>query len=161
MTGFVVFFSSRTRHTRFDCDWSSDVCSSDLKLANLTRAGGQPGARIERGMVQQEVEDRGEEDVWKLLDAIGAGHGGEAMDRFRRLLASADDPMAARLSLFALLATFCRRLTAIRGMMRVARVPAGEANYGRFAARLAPALQGDLAGGKNPLAGVNAYALHR
>src|SRR2546430_3942227 len=25
-----VFFSSRRRHTRFDCDWSSDVCSSDL-----------------------------------------------------------------------------------------------------------------------------------
>src|SRR5688572_32110816 len=26
------FFSSRRRHTRFDCDWSSDVCSSDLGL---------------------------------------------------------------------------------------------------------------------------------
>src|SRR2546430_13740605 len=24
------FFSSRRRHTSFDCDWSSDVCSSDL-----------------------------------------------------------------------------------------------------------------------------------
>src|SRR5207237_6215701 len=23
-------FSSRRRHTRFKCDWSSDVCSSDL-----------------------------------------------------------------------------------------------------------------------------------
>src|SRR5205085_8267192 len=28
---FFFFFSSRRRHTRFDCDWSSDVCSSDLK----------------------------------------------------------------------------------------------------------------------------------
>src|SRR5712691_6785725 len=29
----VMFFfvSSRRRHTRFDCDWSSDVCSSDLR----------------------------------------------------------------------------------------------------------------------------------
>src|SRR2546430_12562466 len=27
------FFSSRRRHTRFDCDWSSDVCSSDLRPA--------------------------------------------------------------------------------------------------------------------------------
>src|SRR5260370_19987280 len=27
---FVFFFSSRRRHTRFKCDWSSDVCSSDL-----------------------------------------------------------------------------------------------------------------------------------
>src|SRR5688572_32313777 len=24
------FFSSRRRHTSFDCDWNSDVCSSDL-----------------------------------------------------------------------------------------------------------------------------------
>src|SRR5688572_32003211 len=32
---FFFFFSSRRRHTRFDCDWSSDVCSSDLiKHAN-------------------------------------------------------------------------------------------------------------------------------
>src|SRR5688572_3029335 len=29
---FFFFFSSRRRHTRFDCDWSSDVCSSDLPL---------------------------------------------------------------------------------------------------------------------------------
>src|SRR2546430_6165790 len=30
MLRFSFFFSSRRRHTRFDCDWSSDVCSSDL-----------------------------------------------------------------------------------------------------------------------------------
>src|SRR5438034_5053979 len=28
---FVFFFSSRRRHTRSLCDWSSDVCSSDLE----------------------------------------------------------------------------------------------------------------------------------
>src|SRR2546430_5761257 len=28
---YFFFFSSRRRHTRFDCDWSSDVCSSDLE----------------------------------------------------------------------------------------------------------------------------------
>src|SRR5260221_9945127 len=28
---FFFFFSSRRRHTRSLCDWSSDVCSSDLK----------------------------------------------------------------------------------------------------------------------------------
>src|SRR2546430_8359568 len=33
---FCFFFSSRRRHTRFDCDWSSDVCSSDLTLALVT-----------------------------------------------------------------------------------------------------------------------------
>src|SRR5260370_5247854 len=30
MSFFFFFFSSRRRHTRFKCDWSSDVCSSDL-----------------------------------------------------------------------------------------------------------------------------------
>ena len=31
--GVIIFFffSSRRRHTRSLCDWSSDVCSSDLK----------------------------------------------------------------------------------------------------------------------------------
>src|SRR5688572_7528912 len=30
MAGSRFYFSSRRRHTIFDCDWSSDVCSSDL-----------------------------------------------------------------------------------------------------------------------------------
>src|SRR2546427_7767572 len=30
MSGMSFFFTTRRRHTRFDCDWSSDVCSSDL-----------------------------------------------------------------------------------------------------------------------------------
>src|SRR5580698_2726872 len=30
------FFSSRRRHTRLTCDWSSDVCSSDLAPAAAT-----------------------------------------------------------------------------------------------------------------------------
>src|SRR5256886_1344247 len=33
------FFSSRRRHTRFDCDWSSDVCSSDLRYELLVTGG--------------------------------------------------------------------------------------------------------------------------
>src|SRR2546427_3034198 len=37
LIGFVFFFSSRRRHTRFDCDWSSDVCSSDLQAAARPR----------------------------------------------------------------------------------------------------------------------------
>src|SRR5207237_7525121 len=32
---FVFFFSSRRRHTRFKCDWSSDVCSSDLRATKM------------------------------------------------------------------------------------------------------------------------------
>src|SRR5256886_2504048 len=37
----VLFLSSRRRHTRFDCDWSSDVCSSDL----VQRRGGASRTR--------------------------------------------------------------------------------------------------------------------
>src|SRR5438034_3982908 len=32
---FFFFFSSRRRHTRSLCDWSSDVCSSDLEAIAL------------------------------------------------------------------------------------------------------------------------------
>src|SRR5690606_40478033 len=34
---FVFFFSSRRRHTRFSRDWSSDVCSSDLRAPATRR----------------------------------------------------------------------------------------------------------------------------
>src|SRR5216683_1369336 len=42
---FFFFFSSRRRHTRSDRDWSSDVCSSDLK--GLERSGTEAGGRID------------------------------------------------------------------------------------------------------------------
>src|SRR2546430_6424532 len=41
---FYFFFSSRRRHTRFDCDWSSDVCSSDLLPSERTRSVAAVGA---------------------------------------------------------------------------------------------------------------------
>src|SRR5882762_4631210 len=63
---FFFFFSSRRRHTRFKCDWSSDVCSSDLieeqlealargelsllvLLLHPLRAAAQLGLGVERG----------------------------------------------------------------------------------------------------------------
>src|SRR5688572_32637025 len=40
---FFFFFSSRRGHTRFVCDWSSDVCSSDLAaLAEQLRGWQRP-----------------------------------------------------------------------------------------------------------------------
>src|SRR5437763_12711128 len=41
---YFFFFSSRRRHTRYIGDWSSDVCSSDLKF----RAAGVTVASIGR-----------------------------------------------------------------------------------------------------------------
>src|SRR5205085_4963713 len=75
-------FSSRRRHTRFDCDWSSDVCSSDLKQilkilqenARTTNAeiarqvGMAPSAILER---VRKLEERG---VIKSYGAQLAGH---------------------------------------------------------------------------------------
>jgi hypothetical protein len=144
-----------------EADSTGRLAGEYRKLANLVE-GGAEGRRIDRKLVEQTVEDRGEEDVWQLLDAIAAGRGGEALDRLRRLIGSAEDPLAARLTFFSLLSSFCRQLVAIRGMMRVARVPAAEANYARFKSQHAPALQGEIpTGGKNPLAGLHPYRLHR
>src|SRR5436190_5898154 len=43
---FFFFFSSRRRHTRSLCDWSSDVCSSDL--SRPVRSFRQVNARRDR-----------------------------------------------------------------------------------------------------------------
>src|SRR6266480_4019004 len=42
---FFFFFSSRRRHTRLTCDWSSDVCSSDLVMPDgkIVWLGTPPG----------------------------------------------------------------------------------------------------------------------
>src|SRR5258707_4441894 len=37
LSSYFFFFSSRRRHTRYWRDWSSDVCSSDLESAALSR----------------------------------------------------------------------------------------------------------------------------
>src|SRR5262249_59006356 len=45
------FFSSRRRHTRLVSDWSSDVCSSDLRSPpSATRGGVRPAplSRVDR-----------------------------------------------------------------------------------------------------------------
>jgi hypothetical protein len=156
----------RGKETGIDADSTSRLAGEYRKLANLVQGGGGAGgageARITRKVVEHNVEDRGEEDVWQLMDAVAAGRVGEALDRLHRLLTSADDPLAARLTFFALFSAFCRQLTAIRGMMRAARVPGGDANFARFRDRLAPALQGELpGGGKNPLAGLHPFRLHK
>src|SRR2546430_12719014 len=45
---YCFFFSSRRRHTRFDCDWSSDVCSSDLTISLAASYGNKaaPGSMV-------------------------------------------------------------------------------------------------------------------
>src|SRR5476649_671718 len=52
MSNYFFFFSSRRRHTRSLCDWSSDVCSSDLR-----RAGGD----VSRHRVMAALDHAGRE----------------------------------------------------------------------------------------------------
>src|SRR2546430_8680058 len=69
---FFFFFSSRRRHTRFDCDWSSDVCSSDLRFSQVSEPDNQASASLV-----------GEQDV-RSAGMIGfhqfAMHRGESLD---------------------------------------------------------------------------------
>src|SRR2546430_7799456 len=55
----VFFFSSRRRHTRFDCDWSSDVCSSDLTaqrkaIDRIRREGKRDGKHEEAHLLHDD-----------------------------------------------------------------------------------------------------------
>src|SRR5256886_10669453 len=73
----VFFFSSRRRHTRFDCDWSSDVCSSDLRalarmieeLLELARRRLEPGDGADA--LERRVERTSVAFEWGRLKAAG------------------------------------------------------------------------------------------
>src|SRR5690242_21711533 len=75
------FFSSRRRHTRLTCDWSSDVCSSDLNAQSRQAldASGRRGRRnaltervdqLARGLVA--LAPRAEAAVDDLLEMVAA-----------------------------------------------------------------------------------------
>lgn len=138
-------------------DSTSRFAAEYRKLASLVGQG-----TIGRQAVQEAVDDRGDEDVWQILGALGEGRGDEASARFSRLLGSADDLIATRLSFFGLLAGFCRQLTAVVGMMQAGGVRPGERNYHRFKSSHVPALQGALPDGSaSPLAGLHPFRLHK
>src|SRR5882762_1324854 len=71
---FFFFFSSRRRHTRFKCDWSSDVCSSDLHAVPVAQPGA--GHLSSSGRRQGEQTGRGCQQ--------GAGRPGPRLFNVRR-----------------------------------------------------------------------------
>src|SRR5688572_142222 len=97
---FFFFFSSRRRHTRFDCDWSSDVCSSDLvitaaiiEVARNVLTFGERGDLMlhliqRRGRLGLAIVARdkgpGLSDVRQALrDSLGLASARRLMDEFR------------------------------------------------------------------------------
>src|SRR2546430_12624026 len=65
----LFFFSSRRRHTRFDCDWSSDVCSSDLDRLEARHAWLERASLL---MLGDHVTLGGEADAETELDVSEA-----------------------------------------------------------------------------------------
>src|SRR5207237_6303675 len=87
-TLFFFFFSSRRRHTRFKCDWSSDVCSSDLAAVQLHQL-----------LVAAVLDDAA---AGEDRDLIGHAHRGEAVrdedgDALARELAEVLEHLGLRL----------------------------------------------------------------
>src|SRR5205807_5823759 len=69
----VFFFSSRRRHTRLQGDWSSDVCSSDLRVGGAVIRQQFPDCRARLLPTGRLVEgERG---------AVGGDDGREALAR--------------------------------------------------------------------------------
>jgi DNA polymerase III delta subunit len=145
------------RDESVDSESTARFAAEYRKLATLSG-----GSRITREQIGESVEDRGEEDVWGILDALVEGEAGKVVEKVERLIAGADDAMATRLSLFALVAGFCRQLAAVWGMLQAEEIQRGEKSYGRFKSRIAPRLQAPFDGELiNPLSGIHPYRLHR
>src|SRR5690242_21516858 len=71
------FFSSRRRHTRLTCDWSSDVCSSDLEsisLADFTRSKDVFVLEVRGDSMQDEHIVDGD---YVLVERINTAHNGD------------------------------------------------------------------------------------
>src|SRR6266568_5713135 len=96
----VFFFSSRRRHTRWNCDWSSDVCSSDLRqnaVCQTTAArgasphGGGVNARGGSGAAWVREAGRGSGFGWDFAGPLAQLVRGVGSERWFRGLAGCRD----------------------------------------------------------------------
>src|SRR6266568_2128087 len=64
------FFSSRRRHTRWNCDWSSDVCSSDLQKARRMLGPERSELLREAASRLEAIEDWTAGEIERVLRAL-------------------------------------------------------------------------------------------
>ncbi|MDE2850525.1 MAG: hypothetical protein OYL92_16915 [Acidobacteriota bacterium] len=141
-----------------EADSAARFAAEYRKIAETVRGG---EGRINLATVKEVVVDRGDQDVWKLLDAIAEQRPDAALVQLRRHLDSAPERIPARLSFFALLARFCEQLATVHGLIAALDLPP-ERNYNRFKAQVLPKLSAELPGGKaHPLMRIHPYRLHR
>ena len=141
-----------------DADSAARFAAEYRKIADAVR---DRAGRIDRSAVEEMVADRGDQDVFQLLDAIAEQRPAQALALFRRRLDSSPDRNAARLSFFALLANFCQQLAAAHGLAVSLDLPA-EGNFNRFKTRILPKLTAELPGGAaNPLTRIHPFRLFR
>src|SRR5436190_23804737 len=70
----IFFFSSRRRHTRSLCDWSSDVCSSDLVGIGIANRDDAAAGGVQRVPA---LNDLGERGSHRQLGVVGKADGHE------------------------------------------------------------------------------------
>src|SRR5690606_40898735 len=66
------FFSSRRRHTRFSRDWSSDVCSSDLRGVRASQDSSKPEYKQRVQVLDGLCRDDWLRHITKGYDALSA-----------------------------------------------------------------------------------------
>src|SRR2546427_3957452 len=67
---YYFFFSSRRRHTRFDCDWSSDVCRLRLRSEEHTSELQSQSNLVCRLLLEKKKTTHGKEQQ-NSADGIG------------------------------------------------------------------------------------------
>src|SRR4051812_49861952 len=75
----IFFFSSRRRHTRLTCDWSSDVCSSDLLERSISSSRSTSDSAPSRSRFANEssatrvISSARSPISWRVWSSVGSG----------------------------------------------------------------------------------------
>src|SRR5207253_8975628 len=99
LSRLLFFFSSRRRHTRWPRDWSSDVCSSDLRETDRPSGGRQPGAPAAAPtcaavLREQHLARRDRRIGPREEDRVGGGGRPDGLDGAHALAILAWEPIA-------------------------------------------------------------------